>query len=177
MIQLANQDHLCHTEQNLSPTPAPKIRRPRALRDGHSNKGATIRFLMRRRRDLLTEMVTRHAHHLKQEDSALLDAVVIREARIDVVAQLLNDNIDRCRRRVRRLLQRLSSFEFGYVANRMATWSEREQSVARTCFLRGLTIKQAALELGISASTTRRTRERIAARIEGAREPRKGGRR
>ena len=121
------------------------------------------------KRDLVLWAITQHGKALDGRDEVLLRAVVIDGATFEAAAKLVGLSASGTRRRALKLMRRLSAFDFRYVAHHRAAWPPRDAAVAACCIIRGMSIRQAATELGISATITRRIRERVLTRIEGAR--------
>ncbi|MBK7406538.1 MAG: hypothetical protein IPJ41_18565 [Phycisphaerales bacterium] len=59
-------------------------------------------------------------------------------------------------RRLRRILRRMHTPEFAFVAKHRGAWPPPMDRVATACILHGLTLREASLELGLSVHTVRR---------------------
>ena len=121
------------------------------------------------KRDLVLWAITEHGKALDGRDEVLLRAVVIDGATYQAAAKLVGLTPSGARRRALKLVRRLSAFEFRYVARYRAAWPPRDAAVAACCIIRGLSTRETAAELGMSAAIARRIRERVLTRIEGAR--------
>lgn len=60
------------------------------------------------------------------------------------------------RRRLQRIVQRLTSDRFAFVVARRNTWSATRRRVAMACGVHGLSLREAARHLGVSLHTVRR---------------------
>ena len=74
----------------------------------------------------------------------------------------------RLRRHLARLIKRLTTPRFAYVAAGMDTWPATRRRVAMACVLRGHSIRKAARELDLSFHTVRQNLQRIDAICDAA---------
>lgn len=121
------------------------------------------------RRDLVLWAITEHGRLLDGRDEVLLRAVIVDGKNYREAAALVGLSDSGARRRTLKLVRRLAGFDFRYAARTRHTWPPRDAAVAACCLIRGMSIRQAAAELGISPTITRRIRERVITRVEGAR--------
>jgi hypothetical protein len=129
---------------------------------------AEHRHHVRGRRDQLVRIVREHAAFLPSKDKALLETVVVNGSSVAGAAALLGISDAAGRRRVRVLIKRLASFEFQFTARHHSRWEPRESAVAQWCIIKGISIRQTAMELKLATTYVRRMRDIILARSEGA---------
>lgn len=75
------------------------------------------------------------------------------------------------RRRIRRLVERVMSPRFLYVVRHQGAWPQNRRRVAEACVLRGLSLRDAAAELGLSLHVVRRQHEVIETLFDAASRP------
>lgn len=124
--------------------------------------------LRRRRQAALVEKVLRLATSLPSEDRALLESIY-REGRTAVqVSHLTRQPARTIRRRVRRIVHRMVSPEFAFVALHRERWPVSRRRIADACVLEGLSMCQAADRLRVSFHNVRRHMEVLAGLFEAA---------
>jgi DNA-directed RNA polymerase specialized sigma24 family protein len=106
---------------------------------------------LRREADAIVE----RAGRLLPEDRTLL-AMVFRDGRSAAsVARVMGVSAKRVRGRVRRLLDRIDSPLFRFVAANAQRWPEAQRVVAIALFVEGLSLREAGRRLGMSYYTVR----------------------
>ncbi len=96
------------------------------------------------------EGVLARASGLLPVDRALLESVLEDGRSVASVAALMGEPAWRVRRRVHRLLDRIGSALFAFVAVRGGAMPADQRRVAMACFVEGRTIREAARVLGLS---------------------------
>lgn len=129
--------------------------------------------LRRRRQRALTETLLERAEHLPQDDRALLESVYREGAPVSGLAELLNTSARSLRRRVRRLVQRVLSEQYVFVARRRVEWSPTRRRVAEACVLGGRSLREAAADLKLSLHAVRRHADAVHAMYEAERDARR----
>lgn len=112
-----------------------------------------------RRRQVLRsrgEAVLARARHLPGRDRALVEALVIRGEPAALIARLLGVGPKSVQRRADRLVRRLASPGFAFIAARLGRMPALRRSVAVMVLLHGRTQRDAAKELGVSIHEVRR---------------------
>ncbi len=126
---------------------------------------------LRRRRDAAETIVAR-ASVLADEDRGLLEAVYDKGHTVQDVARLLGktdpSQVRQLRKRVRRLVTRISEPRFVFVLTSRHAWPSTRKRVAERCVLRGESMRAASAELGISLHSVRQQCLRIDAMFESA---------
>lgn len=110
-----------------------------------------VRIGTRRR----TEGLVNCAAYLELSDRALVESVFERGMSVAALARAVGDDPRHLRRRLKRLLNRISSREFQFVLRARRHWSDNQQRVADAVILRGRTQRQAASELNLSLHQVR----------------------
>ncbi|MFN0134027.1 MAG: hypothetical protein ACKVW3_16045 [Phycisphaerales bacterium] len=112
---------------------------------------------LRRQREM-TDVLLSRAESLPPQDSALIRAILGdgKPAREVAILLGLPPGGDRAiRRRVRRLITRMTSTTFIFVLRHGGAWPPPLRRVATACFLHGLSLRAAARELGTSLHSVR----------------------
>jgi len=117
-----------------------------------------------------SERLVQLAAHLKPEERALVEAVYDHGVTLRTAATLQGRLPVLVRRRLARLLARLTSVEFGFVVRHLDRWTEPRRSIARLVFLERRTRSHVAAALGVSPHTVRRETDAIRVLLEQARE-------
>lgn len=130
-----------------------------------TRSGESIDMRRRLRREMVDVIVARSSV-LAPADAALVQSVYGDGRSIASVAVLLGCDERKVRRRVKRLVARLGSAPFLYVLSHRHTWPSSRRRVAEACFLRGLSIRQAADELKLTYHAVRRQVEAVGALIQ-----------
>jgi hypothetical protein len=108
------------------------------------------------------EVLVRRAAALPEPDRRLVEAVFRDQLTVSQLASIWRERKGRqadarfLRRRLRRLVERMRSSDFETVLACRARWSPTRRRVATACVLHGLSIRQAAEELGLSLHAVRR---------------------
>ncbi|MCE7975327.1 MAG: hypothetical protein DYG92_13550 [Leptolyngbya sp. PLA1] len=106
-------------------------------------------------RDRLHDLVRNRAGELSAPDRSLVEAVVLSGRRVSELAPLAGCTARVLRRRLKGVLARISSPEFGYVLRHRSEWPLTRRRVAEACVLRGLSQRAAASELRLSLYVVR----------------------
>ena len=102
-----------------------------------------------------TEGLLTYAEHLDSADRALVEAVFERGASAAGLARAMSRDPRHVRRRLKRLINRMSSRMFQFVLRQRMHWTPNQRRVAEAVVLRGLTQRQAASELGLTLHQVR----------------------
>lgn len=116
-----------------------------------------------RRRDARSyaEQITGRARFLPRPERCLITAIYERGTSISDLATLAGQPARSLRREVHRILRRLTSPEFAFVALHMDAWPITMRRVAQACILEGVPVRQASRTLELSLHTVRKHRESI----------------
>lgn len=128
--------------------------------------GATDRRVVRRKHG--ADVIRERCEFLPPEEAALLRSVYVLGQTTIEVARLTGRPVHQVRSRVRALVRRISTPEFGFVVRARRVWPPTRRQVAEACFLRGLSTKAVAVELKLSPHQVRRHREAVSALFEAA---------
>ncbi|MEL7473142.1 MAG: hypothetical protein AAGK04_07480 [Planctomycetota bacterium] len=134
------------------------------------SEGADLR---RRRRRELTEALLERSSRLPDEERALIEAVYREGRPVVEIARLRGESPRPLRRRVRRLVERVMSERFGFVARRVAEWTPNRRRVAEACVLHGCSLREAAERLRLSLHAVRRHSDAVQALFEAERDRRR----
>jgi DNA-directed RNA polymerase specialized sigma24 family protein len=135
--------------------------------DVKTNPGESIDLRRRLRREL-ADLIVQRSQALPPADSTLLQSIYGDGRSISSLAPMLGCDVRKLRRRVHRLVSRISSPEFIFVMSHRHRWTASRRRVAEACFVRGLSIKQAAAELSLTYHTVRRHFEALRALVQAA---------
>jgi hypothetical protein len=105
--------------------------------------------------DAVRQTIESRGGYLAPQDRAILEAVFVRHDRIADVSRVSGIPPRRLRRHVRGLLDRLTSRRFAYITARLSRWTPTRRRVAEACFLRGLSQRRAARDLGLTLHVVR----------------------
>lgn len=119
--------------------------------------------LRRKREGAMAERVGHRAAALPKRDRALLDAVYRDGRPVVELAAIMNLPAPVVRRRVRTLVRRVLSPEYGFVLANRDAWTPTRRKVADACVIEGLSIRTAAAKLRLSLHTVRAQRSIIQA--------------
>jgi DNA-directed RNA polymerase specialized sigma24 family protein len=109
----------------------------------------------RARKREIAEAVVARSEWLPQDEQALVRAVFRNGQSAAQVARLMGVEPRRVRRRVHRIVKRVMAPTFVLVVQQREQWSGTRRRVAEACFVRGLSIREASIELGVSLHTVR----------------------
>lgn len=143
-----------------------------AHRDGDGPVGAwsSAADLRRRRRREIVEQILDRSAMLPPADRTLMRTIFEDGRSVAEIAALAGKADPRAlRRRVRRLVRRVLSNRFLFVMRNRDRWGATRRNVATVCVIHGLSIREAAAELGISLHAVRRQREAVDALYDAAR--------
>lgn len=121
---------------------------------------STAADLRRRNRDLAEEIVAR-AEHLDPVQRELVRAVFRDGRPAKEIAVLLGAPSRAVRFRLHRIVQRIMTDEYLFVARNIHKWSETRRQVALATFINGLTLRAAAEQLGMSIHAVRRHHQAV----------------
>ncbi len=130
---------------------------------------ATEAVDLRRRevRDLAETLVARAAWALP-EDRRLIEAVYREGMSAKAVAELRAEPVARIRRRLRRVIARLTSDRFLFVLRERDGWPAPRRRVATACVLQGRSMRDGAKHLKVSLHEVRRQLQLVDALREAA---------
>jgi DNA-directed RNA polymerase specialized sigma24 family protein len=120
------------------------------------------------RRRASAELILQRAPELDASDRSLLEAIYASGQSAAAVARLLGQPQRTVSARVRRLVRRVCTPEFGLVLLLQERWPKTRREVARACFVRGLSIREASQSLGITFHAARKHHAAIRAMAEAA---------
>lgn len=122
-----------------------------------------------RRRDarIHIEQIIGRAAYLPREERALIMAVYQQGQSYAQLADLCGQSARCLRREVKRILQRMASREFAFVAVNMDSWPSTMRRVAQTCVLEGAPVRSASASLQLSLHTVRKHRTMVRFLAEG----------
>ncbi|MGE3106857.1 MAG: hypothetical protein AB7G11_05000 [Phycisphaerales bacterium] len=125
--------------------------------------------LRRRHGREVVERITSRAQWLPRADRELILAVFNDGKRTKDLAALMSVSPRVLRSRVRRLVRRVTSEQFQFAALHHETWPAGMKRAAEACIFAGLSIKDAARELGLTYHGVRRHVDliRVMARTNG----------
>lgn len=122
--------------------------------------------LRRRRTRDFAEFMLRLSEWLSARDRAIVVAIYEHGESAAAVARLCNMRADHLRHRLRVLARRMRSAEFAMVATCRQQWPPKLRKVATACFLHGLTMRDASLQLGMTLHEVRRNRDVVRTMVE-----------
>ena len=102
--------------------------------------------------------VTLWADFLADPDRAILHSIFLHNVQIRTLAASGRTAADTLRKRIRRLLQRISSIEFQFIARNLAVLPPPTRAIAQLCILQGRSISEAAAELRLAPNYVRQHR-------------------
>lgn len=114
------------------------------------------------------EELVRRADLLSPEDRALIHAIYEDGRSGEEVARLIGVSPRALRRRLARLVERVRSARFLFVGSRLYGWPMTRRRVAAAVVLRGMSVRRAAAELGVSTYAVRVHLQAIDAMLEAA---------
>ena len=132
-----------------------------------TNPGESIDLRRRLRREM-ADLIVARAEELPPGDAALLESIYGDGRSVTSLAPMLGCDVRKLRRRVKRLVARLHSPEFTFVISHRHKWTPSRRRVAEACFIRGLSIRQAARDLNLTYHTVRRHAEALRALVQAA---------
>ena len=122
--------------------------------------------LRRKRRRELVERLVERAELVGPPDRALVLAYYRDGQSAADIARLAGEPVRSLRRRLRRVVQRMLSPRFEFVAAHRHTWTPTRRRVAGACVLEGRTLRDTAERLGLSLHCVRRHHDAIQAMFE-----------
>ncbi len=130
-----------------------------------------MRMLAPERIDLLQERGRRfraYAELLPEPERALVQALFEHGHSLSGLARITGLWPSTLHRRLERIVTRISSPKFAFVAARLGGLTPVRQRVGRACVLHGRSLRQAALELRLPGHVVRRHVEALHAMFEAA---------
>ncbi len=115
-----------------------------------------------------TDLILLRAEHLEPEDRRLLEVFLSDGMTCNAVAELLGDSPRRVRRRVRTLIERVTSDRYAFVMRERDRWPATRRRVATACVLQGRSFREAAEQLRLTFHTVRRHMNAVEAIFEAA---------
>ncbi len=122
--------------------------------------------LRRKRRREVVERVVERAELLSPSDRALVLAYYRDGQRASDIARLAGEPVRALRRRLRRVVERVLSPRFEFVASRRLTWTPTRRRVACACVLEGYTLRETSRRLALSLHSVRRHHDAVQAMFE-----------
>lgn len=122
--------------------------------------------LRRKRRREVVERIVQRAELIAPADRTLVLAYYRDGQSASDIAQLAGEPVRTLRRRLRRIVQRLLSPRFEFVATRIHTWTPTRRRVAGACVLEGRTLRDTSVRLGLSLHSVRRHHDAVQAMFE-----------
>jgi hypothetical protein len=135
------------------------------------NEESPARDLRRRRARDIAEQIVRRSDWLSREDRFILKAVYEDGKSVTDIATLRGDDPRRLQRRVRKLVERVLSQKFAFVAAHKSAWTPTRRRVAEACVLQGLSLRRATASLKLTHHTVRRNYDAVNALYEAAMGP------
>jgi hypothetical protein len=105
-----------------------------------------------------SEQIAQRARFLPREQRALITAIYEQGQSYKQLAAISGQPVRCLRRGVQRILQRLASPEFAFVALHMDAWPLTMRRVAQSCVLAGQPVRSASESLRLSLHTVRKYR-------------------
>lgn len=102
------------------------------------------------------ERILSRAKYLPRHERWLIEAVFEDGWTIRRIAELCRAHPRVMSKRIARIVARLQSPEFAFVAVRLKSWGRTRRAVGRACILEGLSQREAARRLGVSLHVVRR---------------------
>ena len=146
----------------------PRIADPSSLARLDADRVGDLR---RRQTRVQTESLLARAQWLCRSERELIGSIYEQGRRVSDVAAMMDVDPRWLRSKVRRIVQRVSTPEFAFVALHLHDWPPSTQKVARACVLEGRSQRDAARTLKMSLHTVRKHRDAIVrmAQLGGAR--------
>ncbi len=107
--------------------------------------------------------LTRRAHWLDPEDRELILAMFDRGQSAASIASISRCSPRLVRRRIKQLVQRLNDPRVAYVVAHHRGWPKARSRVARSLYIRGLSMREASEALGLTLHCVRKHRDAIEA--------------
>ncbi len=117
---------------------------------------------------VLAEQIVMRSEHLPASERQLLLAVYSQGNKVIDLARLMQQDPRSLRRKIRRLVRRVMTSRFTYVALHKDGWTASRRRVATACVLHGQSLRHAAHELGLSLHAVRRHYDAVRALCEAA---------
>lgn len=102
--------------------------------------------------------VTLWADFRADTDRAVLHSIFLHNMQIRSIAAAGRTSADTLRKRIRRLLQRITSTEFQFIAKNLAVLPPPTKAIAQLCILQGFSISEAAAKLRLTPNYVRQHR-------------------
>src|SRR5262245_4586195 len=125
-----------------------------------SNRGESGPGVVHQKR-AVGETILWLARHLPPDDQGLLQTIYERNVPIQMAARMLGEDHRTVRKRVRRLVSRLTSPLFRFVVSHRLEWPPHRRAVAEAVLLRGQAQRHTATDLGLSVHRVRLELDRV----------------
>ena len=112
------------------------------------------------------DVILQHSKHLAPPDRVLIEGVYLRGLSAAELSRALGREPTVVRRRLARIIRRMSTPLFKYVARNSRTWAMERAAIAEAVVLRGLSQRAAATMLGVGIHRVRREIDRISALVD-----------
>lgn len=112
------------------------------------------------------DVILQHGRHLAAPDRALIESVYLRGLSAAELARALGREPVVVRRRLARIIRRMSTPAFRFVARNKNGWPLERAAIAEAVILRGLSQRAAAKALGVGVHRVRREIDRVSALVE-----------
>ncbi|MBX3358524.1 MAG: hypothetical protein KF745_08850 [Phycisphaeraceae bacterium] len=119
--------------------------------------GSDARYHVRTSAETLVD----RSEFLPVDEAALIRAVYGEGVAMTMLARAAGLPVAMIRRRIKKIVRRLLTDEFAFVATHLAQWPPITRRIARCCVLHGRTLRSAALELGLTVHVVRRHRDMV----------------
>ena len=124
--------------------------------------------LRRRNARLHSEQISLRARFLPKDQRALISAIYEQGQSCVQVAAMCGLPVRGVRREVQKILHRLATPEFTFVALHMDSWCHTMRRVAQCCVLGGVPVRRASATLRLSLHTVRKDRSIVRHLASGA---------
>ncbi len=124
--------------------------------------------LRKKRSDTLTRHIVKRAHWLEPTDRQLVLAMFRDGQSAQSIANRFGGCPRQIRRRIKKLVHRLSDPRIAYVIAHHEKWSKSRRAIAHSLFVQGRSMRETTNELGMSFYSVRKHREAIEAMCQAA---------
>lgn len=158
--QSAGREGGPQSSESAAPARGPVDRSGRAVKSNRLDHGRAV-----------VDSILNRCEWLGPGDRQLLRAIYADGHTLASLAPMLRTGERSLRRRVERLLERLNSRRFAFVAVRHERWPQTRRRVAAFMVLQGLSMRETADRMGMSLYGVRRHHEAINALFEASERP------
>ena len=117
------------------------------------------------------DVILQHSKHLAPPDRGLIEGVYLRGLSAAELARALGREPEVVRRRLARIIRRISRPLFRHVVRHKNAWPLERAAIAEAVILRGLSQRAAAVLLGVGIHRVRREIDRITALVDADQQP------